>query len=186
MKLIRKLYQRIRTYRLIFQKKFTDPNLYPKLIGVNIGENCFTPDKNTWSSEPYLITVGNNCQITSGVRIFTHGGGQAVRLYLPDFDVFGKVKIGNYVYIGNNSLIMPGVTIEDNVLIAAGTVVTKSIPSGVVVAGNPCKIVCTISEYLKRNEFFDLKTKNVPQDKKKKILLNIPENKFLRKKFLEL
>lgn len=58
------------------------------------------------------------------------------RIKYPRFDTFGKVKIGDYVYIGTNSLIMPGVTIGDGSLIAAGSVVTKSVPPGVVVGGN--------------------------------------------------
>lgn len=52
--------------------------------------------KNCWSSEPYLITVGNNCAITKGVRIFTHGGARVARNKYPDFDVLGKVIIGDW------------------------------------------------------------------------------------------
>lgn len=60
------------------------------------------------------------------------GGGGAVRSKYPKFDTFGKVVIGDWVYIGTNALIMPGVTIGNNVLVAAGSVVTKSVPPGVV------------------------------------------------------
>lgn len=68
-------------------------------------------------------------------------GGNVVRCQIPDFDIFGKITIGDWVYIGNNSLIMPGVTIDNNVLVASGSVVTKSVPAGVVVAGNPARII---------------------------------------------
>lgn len=78
------------------------------------------------------------------------GGGGAVRSKYPNFDSFGKVVIGDWVYIGTDALIMAGVTIGDNVLVAAGSIVTKSIPSGVVVAGNPAKVICTIEEYYER------------------------------------
>lgn len=108
------------------------PERYAKSIGVNIGSNNLI-GKNHWSSEPYLITIGNHCQLTN-CRIFTHGGGNVVRSKHPDFDCFGKVSIGNWCYIGTNALIMPGVTIGDNVLVAAGSVVTKSVSSGMVVA----------------------------------------------------
>jgi hypothetical protein len=60
----------------VLRKKLESPYEYAKRIGVNIGESCFIPDKDCWSSEPYLITIGNHCQITSGVRLFTHGGGE--------------------------------------------------------------------------------------------------------------
>ncbi|MCA6046142.1 hypothetical protein KQP74_01455 [Bacteroides thetaiotaomicron] len=51
-----------------------------------------------------------------------------MRVQLPDFDCFGKVTIGDYVYIGKRALIMPGVTLGNHVLVAAGSVVTKSVP----------------------------------------------------------
>ena len=59
--------------------------------------------------------------------MLTYGGGGAVRVQLPDFDCFGKVTIGDYVYIGKRALIMPGVTLGNHV-VAAGSVVTKSVP----------------------------------------------------------
>ena len=162
-------------------KKFLNPEKYARLIGVNIGTANFIPDKNCWSSEPYLITVGNHCQITNGVRIFTHGGGNAVRKAYPDFDVFGKVVIGNWVYIGNNSLIMPGVTIGDGSLIAAGSVVTKSVPSSVVVGGNPARIISTIDEYINHNERYNLNSKRLSIDEKRILLLSVPNERFIEK-----
>ena len=159
------------------------PLYYARFIGVDIGRNNLIK-KCHWSSEPYLITVGSNCQLTN-CQIFTHGGGNVLRKWHPDFDVFGKVRIGNYVYIGTNSLIMPGVTIEDNVLIAAGSVVTKSIPKNMVVAGNPAKIVCTIEEYYLRNKSYDLHSKHLSYKRKKDILLHTTETSLIRKSWLE-
>jgi acetyltransferase-like isoleucine patch superfamily enzyme len=166
-------------------KLFLSSEQYAKFIGVNIGTNNFIPDKDCWSSEPYLITVGSNCQITTGVRIFTHGGGNVVRNKYPDFDVFGKVTIGDWVYIGTNSLIMPGVTIGDGVLIAAGSVVTKSVPSGVVVGGNPAKIISTIDNYIKNNVAFNLNSKRMGNEEKRIFLQQVPEEKFLKKRELQ-
>ena len=163
-------------------KRVLKPEKYARLIGVNIGSDNFIPDKNCWSSEPYLITVGSHCQITSGVRIFTHGGGNAVRKMYPDFDVFGKVTIGDWVYIGTNSLIMPGVTIGDGTLIAAGSVVTKSVPSGMVVGGNPAKIISTIDEYMSHNERFNLNSKRLSSDEKRVLLQSIPDERLIAKK----
>ena len=148
--------------------------------GVKIGE-CNTFYTEFWGTEPYLITVGNHCQITGGVKIFTHGGSFVLRDEIPDFDAFGKVVIGDWVYIGNNAMIMPGVTIGNHVLIAAGSVVTKSVPSGVVVGGNPAKIICTIEEYKNKNIRFNTNTKSVAAEDKKKILLSLDDNKFITK-----
>lgn len=150
---------------------FASPEKYARHIGVKIGEdNLIT--KNHWSSEPYLITIGSHCQLTN-CKIFTHGGGQCIRDKYPDFDCFGKVTIGNYVYIGSNSLILPGVTIGNNVLIAAGSIVTKSVPSGSVVAGNPAKIICSINEYFQRNKQYDISTKRKSAKYKEKVLKKI-------------
>lgn len=134
-----------------------------------------------WSSEPYLIKIGSFCQITAGVKLYTHGGAGAARRWYPKFDTFGKVSIGDYVYIGNDAKIMAGVTIGDNVLIAAGSIVTKSIPSNVVVAGNPAKYICSIEEYLERNMGYNTDTKGMSAKDKKIRLLSMEESKFIRK-----
>lgn len=165
--------------KLYLHKFVTPPLEYARSIGVTIGEDNLI-QKCHWSSEPYLITVGSHCQLTN-CKIYTHGGGQVVRHIDPSFDAFGKVIIGDYVYIGAGSLIMPGVTIGDHVLIAAGSVVTKSIPSGVVVAGNPAKYICTIEEYYNRNKQFNMKTKGMDDMQKKRILLSQSQAKFIQK-----
>lgn len=87
--------------------------------------------------------------------------------------------IGNYVYIGTGALIMPGVTIGDNSLIAAGSVVTKSIPAGSVAAGNPARVLCSVEDYYERNRKWDLHSKNIKD--KKSFLLSIPDDKFIKK-----
>ena len=116
--------------------------------------------------------------------MFTHGGARAARSKYPKFDCFGKVVIGDYVYVGTNSLIMPGVTIGSNVLIAAGSVVTKSVPSNVVVGGNPAKILCSIDEYIERNQIYNLDSKGMSALDKKKLLLSLPNDKFIDKPIL--
>ncbi|MMZ68427.1 Galactoside O-acetyltransferase [compost metagenome] len=56
------------------------------------------------------------------------------------------IAIGNNVWIGGGVSILPGVTIGDNTVIGAGSVVTKNIPSGVIAAGNPCRVIREITE----------------------------------------
>lgn len=159
---------------------FYTPEQWARYIGVNIGKNNLM-GKNHWKTkEPYLITVGSNCQLTQ-CEIFTHGGGGAIRDKYPDFDCFGRVVIGNWVYIGTHALIMPGVTIGNHVLVAAGSVVTKSVPDGVVVAGNPARIICSIEEYYERNKQYDIGTKGLSAEEKKKRLLSTPDDKFIKK-----
>lgn len=169
----------IRLFKNFYWLKIASPEAYARHIGVKIGTNNLIGKKH-WSSEPYLISVGSHCQLTD-CKIFTHGGGNCVRRYHTDFDLFGKVTIGDYVYIGSSAIILPGVTIGDNVLVAAGSVVTKSIPSNTVVAGNPAKIMCTIEEYYERNKQWDLHSKGMSGIEKKKLLLSLPETDFIQK-----
>lgn len=149
-------------------------------MGVKMGRNNYIASS-FWGSEPYLITIGSHCQITAGVKLYTHGEAGAVRRWYPKFDTFGKVVIGDYVYIGNDAKIMPGVTIGDNVLIAAGSIVTKSIPSNVVVAGNPARYICSIEDYIERNNKYNTNSKGMPVEEKKCMLLSMEESKFIRK-----
>lgn len=113
------------------------------------------------------------------------GGGKVVRHLSPMFDVFGKVTIGNNVYIGNNSLIMPGVIIGNNVLIAAGSVVTHSVPDNVVIGGNPAKILSTIEEYYKRNLPYNANTKGLSNSEKMDVLKKLPDSMFVKKKMMK-
>lgn len=107
-----------------------------------------------------------------------------MRDIIPNFDAFGKIRIGDWVYIGCNSLIMPGVTIGNNSLIAAGSVVTKSVPAGIVVGGNPAKFICTIEDYKKRNSCYNVASKGMTANEKRKYLLSLGDNMFISKSSL--
>ncbi len=115
------------------------------------------------------------------MQIFHSRRGGCLRDKHPDFDAFGKIVVGDYVYIGSNALIMPGVTIGNNVLVAAGSVVTKSVPSGMVVAGNPARIVCSVEEYYERNKKWDVGTKRMDPAQKELVIRSLPDNKLIRK-----
>lgn len=155
---------------------------YAKFIGVKIGGGNFIADKDHWPSEPYLITIGSNCALTKGVKIFTHGGARVARRKYPNYDVFGMVEVGDHCYIGTNSLIMPGVKIGNGSMVAAGSVVTKSVPPNMVVGGNPARILCTVDEYIERNKTFDLESKGLSYEQKRTFLLSLPKERFIRKK----
>jgi acetyltransferase-like isoleucine patch superfamily enzyme len=61
--------------------------------------------------------------------------------------VYGSIEVGDNVFLGVNSIILPGKKIGSNSIVGAGSVVTKDVPPGVVVAGNPAKVISTLQEY---------------------------------------
>jgi acetyltransferase-like isoleucine patch superfamily enzyme len=85
-----------------------------------------------FSSEPYLITLGDRVSATR-VRFETHDGGVWVaRSAHPQIDMVKPIVVGSNVFLGYGAIIMPGVTIGDNVVIGAGAVVTRDIPANSV------------------------------------------------------
>ena len=99
-----------------------------------------------------------NCQFAPNVSIYTAGHPihPVSRNSLYEYGI--SVTIGDNVWIGGNTVILPGVHIGSNTVIGAGSVVTKDIPDWVVAAGNPCRVVKQITEedkkyYYKNREF---------------------------------
>lgn len=123
---------------------------YARYVGVEVGENCriYT---SSFGSEPWLIKIGNKVTITEKVQILTHDGATwLVEDKKGRREYFNGVEIGNNVFVGVNSIIMPGVKIEDNVIVASGSVVTKSVPEGSIIGGNPARIIGVFENYKKK------------------------------------
>lgn len=76
---------------------------------------------------------------------------------------------------------MAGVTIGHGALVAAGSVVTKSVAPRTVVGSNPARFICTVDEYIERNLKYNLNTKKLSYNDKKKFLLSLDESKFIKK-----
>ncbi|MDE6479941.1 MAG: acyltransferase [Muribaculaceae bacterium] len=89
---------------------------------------------------PNLIQIGQGCIITTGTHILSHFFNTSDRRFYA-----GKIKIGNRVFIGMNTLIVNSVTIGDDSVIAAGSVITKDIPAKEVWGGNPAKFIKKLS-----------------------------------------
>lgn len=119
-------------------------------LGVRFGRNCkfVSVNRRTFGSEPYLVELGDHVELAADVRILTHDGGVWIfRDEYPEADVFGPVKIGNNVFIGYGTIILPGTIIGDNVVVGAGSVVRGELESNWVYAGVPTKKIRTIAEY---------------------------------------
>lgn len=130
---------------------------YLKQIGCTVGcrVHFFDPANTTIDlTRPWLLTIGNDVNITRGVTILTHGYDWSVMQgkYNDILGSAGAVSIGNNVFIGMNATILKGVHIGNNVIIGACSLVTKDIPDNVVVAGVPAKVIMTLDEYHEKRE----------------------------------
>lgn len=145
----------LRSFLMIFKRKWMStihPVQYAKKIGVNFPDGeLHLYGKIAWGTEPWIITLGSNVHVTDGVKFITHDGGTLLyRSTIPDLEITKPIKLGNDVYIGNNVIILPGVTIGDNVVIGAGAVVSKNIPDNSVAVGVPARVIKTADEYLEK------------------------------------
>lgn len=130
-----------------------DPVAFAKSLGVNVKGRVtfYGVSRAMFGSEPWMITLGDKVFITAGVQFITHDGGTLIlRDDFPDLEWSAPIKIGDYVYVGLNALILPGVEIGNRVVVGAGSVVTKSVPENSVVAGNPARMIRTLDEYTER------------------------------------
>lgn len=130
-----------------------DPVGWARRQGVRVGERSrfIGVGIETFGSEPYLVSLGDDCTVTAGVRFITHDGGAHVaRSVRPQLDVVAPIVLGDRVFVGMEAVFMPGVTVGDNVVVGARSVVTRDVPSGTVVAGMPAKPVSDIDTYVER------------------------------------
>ncbi len=130
---------------------------YLKKQGIRLGENVkfYSPWTITIDTQrPWMIEIGNNVHITSGVNILQHGYDWAVlqKKYGEVIGNAGKVKIGNNVFIGLKTTILKGVEIGDNVIIGANSLVNKNCKPNSVYAGNPARYIMSLEEYYEKRK----------------------------------
>ena len=122
--------------------------------GVKIGKNTELISDICWGTEPYLIEIGENNVISFDVSFLTHDGciNTLNRLYNDNLSKIGKIIIKNNCFIGCRTIILPNVCIGNNVIVGAGSVVTKNIPDNEVWAGNPAKKICNTFDLYKKQK----------------------------------
>ena len=125
--------------------------------GIVIGNGCIFRSPNATRidlSRPSLIEIGNNVDMNHNFQIMTHDWASGVfrHVFHNILPSSGKVKIGNNIYFGTNVVVLTGVTIGDNCVVAAGSIITKDIPANSVVAGIPAKVICSLEEYYEKRK----------------------------------
>lgn len=119
-------------------------------MGMKVGSNfqrmkgCYLDPSHCW-----LIDIGDSVTLAPNVSILCHDA--STKMFIG-YTKIGNVTIGNHVFIGINSTILPGIKVGNNVIIGANSVVTHDIPDGVVCAGNPAQIISSLNDYLKKEQ----------------------------------
>ncbi len=121
-----------------------------KKMGLSVGEDftmqegCIIDYSHCW-----LITIGNHVTFAPRVHILAHDA--STKMFL-DYTKIGLVTIGDYVFIGANTTVLPNCSIGDRVIVGANSTVTKSLKSNGVYAGSPATYICSLDEYLSRQK----------------------------------
>lgn len=121
---------------------------------IEVGKN-FYANYNCTILDVAKVKIGDNCMFAPNVSIFTagHPVHPVSRNTMYEYGI--EITIGDNVWIGGNTVVLPGVNIGSNTVIGAGSVVTKDIPDWVIAAGNPCKVIRKITEEDKKFYFRD-------------------------------
>lgn len=130
--------------------------LKKKNVFMEMGNECYYHTRDL-PAEPYLVKLHNDVRIAADVRLITHDITSNMINKMPQYKSLGKanyymgtIEIFDHVMIGAGSLILPNTKIGPNAIVAAGSVVTKDVPQGSVVAGVPARVVGTMDEFAKR------------------------------------
>lgn len=112
---------------------------------IEIGENFYS-NHHCVILDGAKVTFGDNVFIAPNCGFYTAGHPIEAEERNQGIEYAKPITVGNNVWIGGNVVVLPGVTIGDNTVIGAGSVVTKDIPSNVVAVGNPCKVLRNIEK----------------------------------------
>lgn len=162
--------------RIIYQLnlRLMSANKVAEKQGVKFGHNCLFRTKR-FGSEPYLIEIGDDFSTSADVTFITHDGAvEVLRKKYPQYkhiDSFGKIVIGNNVFIGMYTTILPHTVIGNNVIVGANSVVRGVLEDNSVYAGVPVRRISSLEEYLNKNKKNFIFTKHLSAAEKKSILL---------------
>lgn len=146
--------------------------------GVKLGSNCRI-NSNILTSESYLIEIGDNVTISDHVSFVTHDNSIS-KIISGKSDVYGRIKVGNNCFIGAHSILMYGITLADDIIVASGSVVTKSFSeSRVIIGGNPAKVISTWDKFAEKCEDKAISLSSLKSEDKRNILLQRESDRLL-------
>lgn len=156
-------------------------------LGLTVGKNFSRQEKTLIDqSHCWLITIGDDVTLAPRVHILAHDASTKSSL---GYTRIGLVNIGNNVFVGSSSTVLPGVSIGNNVVIGANSVVSKDIPDNSVAIGNPAKVICTYDEFVSRkkrefenspcfDESYTLRNPDFSDDMKKEMREKLEKSKI--------
>jgi acetyltransferase-like isoleucine patch superfamily enzyme len=150
-----------------------DPVRYFRRQGVEIGENVeiFGANLLTFGSEPYLVSIGNRVTISHNVDFITHDGGLRVaRVRYPGAYLYRRIQVADRCFLGAHSVLLPGANVGTGSVIGCGSIVTGSIPPGVVAIGAPARPVKSVDEYVLEKKHLWINTDGLTPEAKRELL----------------
>lgn len=137
---------------------YIEPPLHANMAGayVHFGKNVYANFNLTLVDDGHIY-VGDYTMIGPNVTIATAGHPILPELREKGYQYNMEVHIGKNCWLGSGVVVLPGVTIGDNVVVGAGSIVTKDLPSNVVAVGNPCRVLREVNERDKEYYFKDRK-----------------------------
>jgi acetyltransferase-like isoleucine patch superfamily enzyme len=147
----------LRMVRLCGFKSFDLARRQARRLGVHVGPETVLYGGVSFGSEPWLVHIGRGTWVTHGVRFITHDGSiQVVRngpFGIPpgtSLNRYDAVVVGENCFIGVQAILLPGTTIGDHSIVGAGSVVSGTVPSRTIVAGNPARVVGKVADFADR------------------------------------
>lgn len=139
-RLIREIIGKTKEHFLIEQSFWCDYG-----YNIELGENFYS-NHDLVILDAAKVTFGDNCFVAPQCGFYTAGHALDVEQRNQGLEIAWPITVGNNVWFGGHVSVLPGVTIGNNTIIGAGSVVNRDIPSGVIAAGNPCRVIREITD----------------------------------------